>query len=51
MYYHRGNGNWARYSKEADAKQDTGVRANPKYRKTKKAHKGDSNKRYKGGRI
>ena len=51
MYYHRGNGNWARYSKDLDAKRDTGIRANPKYRKNKKAHKGDSNKRYKGERI
>lgn len=51
MYYHRGNGNWAMYSKARDAKRDTGIRANPKYKKTKKAHLGDSNRRYKGGRL
>ena len=53
-YYHRGNGEWAKYSPARDAKHKLKKPAqiSPRYKKTKKAHKGDSNRRHKnGGRL
>lgn len=53
-YYHRGNGDWAKYSAARDAghKLKKPYQVGPKYKATNKAHKGDSNRRLRGkGRL
>lgn len=52
-YYYRGNGDWAMYSKDNDSKHSLKkpYQISNTYKPRRKAHLGDSSRKYKGGRV